>query len=81
MITQPAVACVGAAVSVIRGGTNPRCRYPVHGAVELMFFSAVFEDGPAPAAVVRVTQDAGLYLQGNLFVARVTELEPARVTS
>jgi len=77
MITQPAVVCVGDAVSVIRGGTNPRCRYPVHGVVGLMFFSAVFNDGPAPAAVVRVMETAGLYRQGDLFVARVSELEAA----
>jgi hypothetical protein len=66
-------------VSVIRGGTNPRCRYPVEAVVEL-FATVVFQDGPAPAAVVRVTRSAGLYRRGDLFVARVSELEPAGVT-
>jgi hypothetical protein len=67
---------LGASVSVIRGGTNPRCRYPVEAVVEL-FATVVFTDGPAPAAVLRVTADAGLYRTGELFIARVSELEPA----
>jgi len=49
--------------------------HPVQGTVELMHFSAVFNDGPAPAAVIRVTETTGLYWEGDLFVARLTELE------
>ena len=63
----------GLPVTVTRGGRNG---YPVHGTVELMYFSAVFTDGPAPAAVIRVTRTAGLYQQGDLFIARLAELEP-----
>ena len=55
--------------------------YPVQGTVVLMHFSAVFNDGPAPAAVIRVTETTGLYREGDVFVARVTELEPAGVTT
>jgi hypothetical protein len=55
-------------------------RYPVHGVIEL-FATVVFQDGPASAAVVRVTQPAGLYQRGDCFVARVTELEPAAFPS
>jgi hypothetical protein len=67
---------LGAPVSVVRGGTNPRCRYPVEAVVEL-FATVVFTDGPSPAAVLRVTADTGLYREGDLFIARVSELEPA----
>jgi hypothetical protein len=73
-------ARTGAPVSVVRGGTNPLCRYPVQGVVEL-FATVVFQGGPASAAVVRVTQSAGLYRRGDLFIARVSDLEPAGVTS
>ena len=73
-------ARLGAPVSVVRGGTNPWCRYPVAAVVEL-FATVVFQDGPASAAVVRVTQTAGLYREGDLFVARVSDLKPAGVTS
>ena len=62
---------VGSPVTVTRGGRNG---YPVHGTVELMYFSAVFTSGPAPAAVIRVTRTVGLYRRGDLFVARLAEL-------
>lgn len=62
---------IGVPVTVTRNG------YPVHGTVEVMFFSAVFADGPAPAAVVRAAEDAGLYRRGTLFVARLADLEAA----
>ncbi|HLN66498.1 MAG TPA: hypothetical protein VK280_04415 [Streptosporangiaceae bacterium] len=71
-------ARLGDQVTVIRGGG--RNRYPVEAVVEL-FAIVVFQGGPASAAVVRVTESAGLYREGNLFVARASELEPARVTS
>ena len=64
---------IGSPVTVTRGGRNG---YPVHGTAELMYFSAVFTDGPAPAAVIRVTRTVGLYREGDLFVARLAELEP-----
>jgi hypothetical protein len=53
----------------------PRNGYFVHGTVEVMFFSAVFTDGPAPAAVVCATESAGLYKPGTLFIAPLAELE------
>jgi hypothetical protein len=71
-------ARLGDQVTVIRGGG--RTRYPVEAVVEL-FATVVFQDGPASAALLRVTEDAGLYREGNLFVARVSEFEPARVMS
>jgi hypothetical protein len=72
-MTATAALSYGCPVTVTR-------RYPVYGVVEL-FATIVFHDGPAPAAVVRVTQSAGLYHRGDCFVARVSELEPAGVTS
>lgn len=64
-------APIGSPVTVTRNG------YPVHGTAEVAFFSAVFTEGILPAAVVRVTQTAGLYREGDLFIARLSELEPA----
>ena len=53
-------------------------RYPVEAVVE-SYATVVFQDGPAPAAVLRVTANAGLYREGDVLIARVSELEPAGV--
>ncbi len=61
---------IGQPVTVTRG-------YPVSGTVEVAFFSAAFTEGILPVAVIRVAQTAGLYHEGDLFIARVSELEAA----
>ena len=59
----------GSKVSTVRLGG-----YPVTGTVEA-FLSARWQGEYTDVAIVRVTEDAGLYRQGDLITVPVTELE------
>jgi hypothetical protein len=59
--------CPGDQVTVTRN------HYPVTGEIELF----VPAEAGVVVAVIRVTEDAGLYGQGDLILARVAELEAA----